>query len=77
MTKREEVEQMDSTLARTADDEPIFILCGRDACAPLTVIDWIDRAHRAGVSQQKLSDAFRQAIAMLRFQAEHGSKLPD
>ena len=77
MTKADERDNPDSTWNRTADDEPIFILCARDVCAPLTVLDWVERASRAGVAMGKLREAFEQAIAMQKRQAERGSKLPD
>ncbi len=77
MTKQQELDDPASTWNRTAPDEPVFILCGRDATAVLTVIDWVDRASRHGAAVPKLSGAIHQAVEMLEWQAEHGSKIPD
>lgn len=65
-------------LGRSQDDEPLFILCGRDVLAAPTVRDWIRRAEHAGVPDAKLNDAKRLALAMDTWRESHGGgKVPD
>jgi|WetSurMetagenome_2_1015567.scaffolds.fasta_scaffold554443_3 hypothetical protein len=77
MTKKELIENPNSPLNKAADDEPLFVLRSQDVCGPLTVIDWMNLAHRAGASLPKLGGAFEDAAEMLRWQAERGCKVPD
>lgn len=77
MTKQEELDDPNSTWNRTGADEPVFILAGRDVCAPLTVMDWIDHASHHGVAMGKLRGAVTLVVKMLRWQNDHGGKIPD
>ncbi len=74
-------------LEKVADDEPIFILRGRDRYAPSTVAAWSalissphkdlkDPAKRLLVLN-KASGALLLAEEMRKFQKERGSKIPD
>jgi hypothetical protein len=37
----------DTCLTRCADDEPVFVLVGRDRCAADTIRDWVARVTSA------------------------------
>jgi hypothetical protein len=41
MIKRKEVSDPTSCLNRATDDEPVFVLLGRDVSAPTTIKYWI------------------------------------
>ena len=68
----------EGTLGRTRPDEPIFILCGRDRCAPKTIRQWVENARNMGCqNEEKLADAMQLAVTMERWQAENFGKVPD
>lgn len=67
MKKRDELLREDSCLNRSADDEPLFVLCGRDRFAAAAVIEWARRRIRAGVSKRtelRIIDALKVAREM-------------
>ena len=45
------------TLAKVADDEPIFVLRAQDMLAAETVRHWVQLARENGVSVDKLNEA--------------------
>lgn len=77
MTKREAMIDPDSPWNRTDDDEPVFVICGRDVTARTTILAWMGEAMKVGVGHKKLDSALRVACAVIGWQAEHGSKVPD
>lgn len=89
MTKAEELfalQRGDGCLAKSQDDEPVFILCARDVFAARLVREWADEVEIAAVRtaeltearQRKIADARRLALAMDTWRAEHGGgKVPD
>lgn len=77
-------------LAKSADDEPIFILCARDVLAAGQVREWADRlesvaANRPiddggldGKRKAKIAEARALAVAMDQWRYSHGGgKIPD
>lgn len=89
MIKRDEVAALaagEGCLARSQDDEPVFILCGRDLFAARLVREWADEVETAAVRmaeltaarQMKIAEARRLALAMDNWRAAHGGgKVPD
>jgi hypothetical protein len=82
MTKLEELEAAargEGCLGRSADDEPIFVLCARDRAASETVRQWAANAASAGCKNtDKLNEALRQASLMDDWRARMGGgKVPD
>ena len=80
MTKAKELQAYrrgEGCLAKSADDEPLFILCARDCYAPMTVREWAKRLSGGNGPDAKVDDAIACAQAMEQWQAEHGSKIPD
>lgn len=68
-----------SVLARTAADEPVFILVARDRTSSKTVRQWVQNAKDAGCqNQEKLDEALAWAVAADQWRAAHGGgKVPD
>ncbi len=67
------------TWQKIPDDEPVFILRGKDLLAPSIVVDWIEKAEEANVNSDKIQRAWEHYKAMIEFQAQHPShcKIPD
>lgn len=63
-----------STLNRSADDEPVFVLVARDKIAAEAVQFWIDRARELGVNEAKIADARKQLEEIRRWPK---TKVPD
>ena len=64
-------------LGRAADDEPVIVLRAHDHIAPHVALDWVVKAKHAGVSTEKVAAMLEQITRMLRWQGQHGSKVPD
>ena len=64
MTKKEELENPNSCINKTADNESIFVLRSQDLLAPTLVRLWADRAASAGCPTDKVEEARRLADAM-------------
>lgn len=61
MTKRE-VLVGPSCLTRALDDEPIFVLRGKDPCAPSAILAWAFSADVTGAHERvKIAQAYREA----------------
>jgi hypothetical protein len=67
------------TVAKVAEDEPVFTLRGQDKLAAMAVKAWILAAEEAGVSADKLTRARAHLTDIETFQREHPGrvKLPD
>ena len=63
MKKADERDQPDSTWNKIPDDEPVFILRGRDRAAPGTIRAWAERAKRMGCPTAKWQEAMDCAMA--------------
>jgi len=77
MTKAEEITTNGSTWNKTAWDEPVFVLCGRDALAPEVANAWASLAATVGVTPEKVEAARAWARQAAAWQVTRGSKLPD
>lgn len=51
MLKRDELANPNSCLNKAKDDEPIFVLLGRDIAAPYAVRVWIQQRMQHGKNQ--------------------------
>lgn len=66
MRKIDEVSQPLSCLNKAVDDEPLFVLCGRDRCAPAAVEAWANNAEATGFHEaEKIAEA-REAAGVMR-----------
>jgi hypothetical protein len=74
MLKRDEIANPNSCLNKAADDEPVFVLRGRDALAPEIVRDWANRAEANGASADKVDEARALADKMHAWPAR---RMPD
>lgn len=93
MIKADELAAMargEGCLAKSADDEPIFILCARDVFAADTVRVWADSVEGVAAMRglddggltaerkAKIAEARALAIQMERWRQAHGGgKIPD
>ena len=81
MTKKETLEAAlrgEGCLGRSQDDEPVFVLCARDALATSTIQDWVRRATTAHVNERKITDALVLGNEMDAWRRAHGGgKVPD
>lgn len=61
------------------DDEPVFILRGKDKLAVAAVRYWMDLAYRAKVNDEKMMKVQDHLNAMQLFAIEHPDrmKIPD
>jgi len=67
MIKRDELARPDSCINRAADDEPVFVLRGKDAAAPAAIRWWIDHRMFCGLNSAgdaKLEEASQWAVEM-------------
>lgn len=58
-------------------DEPVFLLRAQDKNAPEAVEQWADWAEEDGAAPNIVKAARDHAKAMVKWQEEHGSKVPD
>ncbi len=58
----------DSCLAKAKPDEPLFVLRGQDASAPLVILSWIELNFET-TPDEKLREAFEQALTMKHYPA--------
>lgn len=59
------------------EDEPVFLLRGRDMLAPRVVLEWAQAAQEAGADLELVHAVRAWAAEMRRWGEEHGTKLPD
>lgn len=68
-----------ATWAKIPDDEPVFILRGKDLTAATSIASWLETAALAGTNPEKLEAARGHLDAFLRFQKDNPErcKFPD
>lgn len=72
MTKKEELEAAlkgDGCLGRSAEDEPVFVICGRDPVAGRILREWADHREILAVRTGQLTDREKLKIAGARREA--------
>ena len=69
--------ELGGCLEKIVAGEPYFVLRAHDVAAPLTVLNWVERADDAGAPAAKQQEAIRCATEMEKWQQTHGSKIPD
>lgn len=70
MIKREELSNPRSCMSRAADDEPTFVLLGRDKAAPEAILAWASERVRIGKnkwSDEQIREAMECVVAMDEF----------
>ena len=73
MNKNEVIEYLVTKIED--DEEPLFLLRGRDLLASHTVLQWCEAAMREHVNQRKIDDARTVGLAMALYQGL--KRLPD
>lgn len=78
-TKLREIQDPNSCLNRSANDEPVFVLVGRDKTAPDAIEAWCDLAKAAGAPEEKIKQGLRDARLMREWQEANAGavKVPD
>jgi len=78
-TKRQEL--LNGCFAKALDDEPMFVLLGRDATAPTRVRDWamqrkadISMGRKPASDMAMVEEAFETADRMEAWRIEHDGK---
>jgi hypothetical protein len=56
-------------------DEPMFVLLGRDPCAPILIEFWVDLRKHMGEDQEKLAEAVDCAAHCYEWLAKKGKAL--
>ena len=74
---REDYDRLQDPEGIIPEDEPVFLLRAQDAVAPGVVEAWVMAAHNAGADIDIVQHAYEHAQLMRKWQAEHGSKVPD
>ncbi|HZF19463.1 MAG TPA: hypothetical protein VE008_07130 [Burkholderiales bacterium] len=69
--KRDEIADPNSCLNRATDEEPIFVLRGKDPLFAKIVEEWAARALLAGLHDDKVRAAFRFAQFARGWRKEH------
>lgn len=67
----------DTCLEKTDESEPIFVLVARDRLAIPTIRKWIEFAEQRGVGPKKRAEALSVLLAMMEWQKENPSFIPD
>ena len=70
-------ERIQDSAGLIPEDEPVFLLRAQDASAPWTVRMWIDEARKLGAKANILEAARLHVETMIKWQREHGMKIPD
>lgn len=60
-----------------AEDEPYFVLRGKDKFAPLLIMFWAQLVMLFGHSSEKIAEATKCAKSMQEWATKHGNKIPD
>lgn len=70
---------LQGNMGKKPDDEPIFIIRGKDLLALGIVLQWIVTAGDAGVNINKINEAWECFNAIRVFQRDHHPecKIPD
>lgn len=74
MIKKDEISNPSSCLNRATDDEPLFVLRGKDVTAPDVIRDWCFRRIDAG-KNQKGDEQIKQAYALADQMTEYQERL--
>lgn len=59
------------------EDEPVFLIRGKDVAAPQAILAWADIAARLGADPSIVETARRHAVVVAQWQTQHGAKVPD
>lgn len=74
---REDYNRIQDPEGLIPENEPVFLLRGRDVCAPAALEAWSKEAAKYGVDQEMIDKVDIWAQYMRKWQAEHESKVPD
>jgi hypothetical protein len=67
MNKWDEMTDKNSCLSKSKDNEPLFVLCGRDVAAPETIKQWIEERIRLGKNKRDDEKIIEAYAAIAKF----------
>jgi hypothetical protein len=74
---RKDYDRIQDPAGLIPEDEPVFLIRGKDKVAAMTVEKWADFAECEGASAQIVATARKHANAIRAYQAMRGSQVPD
>lgn len=74
---RKDYDRIQDPAGLIPDDEPVFLIRGRDAVGPVTLIAWAEFARLHGADDTIVNSALKHAVRMRDWQAMHGRQVPD
>lgn len=76
MIRSKEIADVNSCLNRSREDEPLFILCGRDESAPAAIEAWIKGRLATGKNQPMDEQILEAHDAVKAMRAYHILRFP-
>ena len=74
---REDYNRIQDPAGLIPEDEPVFLIRGKDVCAPATLEAWCKEAKKYNVDPGMIKIVSDWADRMKVWQIEHESKIPD
>lgn len=74
---RPDYERIQDPAGLIPDDEPVFLIRGQDAAAPVAVAFYADAAEAYGADPTLVAAVLAHVEAMKEWQKKHGKKVPD
>jgi hypothetical protein len=74
---RQDYDRIQDPAGLIPDEEPVFLIRGKDVAGPATVRAWARYAEEAGADQDIINAAYRQAGMMEDWQRTREKQVPD
>ncbi len=74
---REDYNRIQDPAGLIPENEPVFLLRGKDVCAPAAIEAWCAIARKYGVEDEMIKAAARHANLMREWQANVEKQVPD
>lgn len=74
---REDYNRIQDPENKIPEDEPVFLLRGKDVAAPAAIEAWCEEAKKHGADDNIIEDARKQADKMRLWQYDYESQVPD
>ena len=74
---REDYNRIQDPLGLIPEDEPVFLIRGKDVLAPAALLSWCTFARRCGVSEEMIAVVEAWVVEIIKYQVKNGFKIPD
>lgn len=74
---REDYNRIQDPSGLIPDNEPVFLIRGKDVCGPAALEVWCKEAKKYDVDEEMIEKVENWAQAMRIWQTEHERKVPD